>query len=499
MKQTTNYKFNKPELTDLPDITQLHQNFDTIDTELKAHDDEIKELGEALGGKADSSHSHTIGDLPLASVDEAKAGSIDTKVMTPAKAKESALTFGLAIKAATPILTIEKDTPAQWATVGSGVYYYNVKNCLNNQPSQYGYLINLAASSENVVQIWKSLPDGVFATRSGNASGWGETWTKCVNAADLGAYLPLDGSSSMVGSIQFDSTNSEIFVKQTANANRLIILGGDAWNSGGAIYVCGKDRDVLPGHVILRASDGSNVNEVKVSPNGEFLVGDKNIVRSVNGTNADASGNVAVTKDPNGKAFVTTDGATMNGEFVRNGNLAVNTANNSYMQICGGKTSANGGTVAVYGVEHSSMPGAVVLTDNGDTPAQLQLVNAGITHGGKNLVKSVNGVAADAAGNVALGKSVYLTESWVSGTSWYRKWSDGWIEQGGACSVIRGTITVTLHKAFSNALYDVRANTIAAEAYAYADGMPWVLSRATSNFKASSFRANECIWKACGY
>ena len=27
--------------------------------------------------------------------------------------------------------------------------------------------------------------------------------------------------------------------------------------------------------------------------------------------------------------------------------------------------------------------------------------------------------------------SAYITETWSSGTSWYRKWSDGWIEQGG--------------------------------------------------------------------
>lgn len=40
MKQTTNFNFNKPELTDSPpDITVMNPNFDTIDTKLKEFDE----------------------------------------------------------------------------------------------------------------------------------------------------------------------------------------------------------------------------------------------------------------------------------------------------------------------------------------------------------------------------------------------------------------------------------------------------------------------------
>lgn len=45
MKQTTNYNLVKPELTDSPpDITVMNPNWDTIDVELKSHDDKIKNL-----------------------------------------------------------------------------------------------------------------------------------------------------------------------------------------------------------------------------------------------------------------------------------------------------------------------------------------------------------------------------------------------------------------------------------------------------------------------
>jgi len=45
MKQTTNYNFVKPELTDSPpDITVINPNWDAIDAELKLHDDKLKNL-----------------------------------------------------------------------------------------------------------------------------------------------------------------------------------------------------------------------------------------------------------------------------------------------------------------------------------------------------------------------------------------------------------------------------------------------------------------------
>lgn len=86
--------------------------------------------------------------------------------------------------------------------------------------------------------------------------------------------------------------------------------------------------------------------------------------------------------------------------------------------------------------------------------------------------KTVNGNRPDGSGNVNLGlhavatsgnyndlsnkPKVYVTETRYSGTSWYRVWSDGWIEQGGtkAGALFGGAIqTLTLPKAYKNASY----------------------------------------------
>lgn len=50
-----------------------------------------------------------------------------------------------------------------------------------------------------------------------------------------------------------------------------------------------------------------------------------------------------------------------------------------------------------------------------------------------NFVRSVNGVNADASGNVTLviPSSVTIVETYMNGSAWYRIWSDGWLEQGG--------------------------------------------------------------------
>lgn len=53
MLQTPNYGLKKPELNDTPDITQLNQNWDTIDQKLKeAHDAAVSSIGAGEDNKS---------------------------------------------------------------------------------------------------------------------------------------------------------------------------------------------------------------------------------------------------------------------------------------------------------------------------------------------------------------------------------------------------------------------------------------------------------------
>lgn len=61
-------------------------------------------------------------------------------------------------------------------------------------------------------------------------------------------------------------------------------------------------------------------------------------------------------------------------------------------------------------------------------------------------------------------KPAVIVENYVNGTSWYRVWSDGWIEQGGYISSIANGGTITFLKPFTNTNY-----------------IPIVVKRSTSN------------------
>lgn len=76
-----------------------------------------------------------------------------------------------------PVESVEDDTPAKWAEIGSGYAYYNVAGSLTDQPSKHGILVNYAYIAD-VVQIWHSQLGGAMYIRGGNASGWLGTWRK---------------------------------------------------------------------------------------------------------------------------------------------------------------------------------------------------------------------------------------------------------------------------------------------------------------------------------
>ena len=52
----------------------------------------------------------------------------------------------------------------------------------------------------------------------------------------------------------------------------------------------------------------------------------------------------------------------------------------------------------------------------------------------------------------------YVIDAYSDGTNWYRKWSDGWLEQGGRLQAIIGTVTLTYLLPFANDEYSIFKN-----------------------------------------
>lgn len=112
-----------------------------------------------------------------------------------------------------------------------------------------------------------------------------------------------------------------------------------------------------------------------------------------------------------------------------------------------------------------------------------------------------------------------VIETWQEGNDWYRKWSDGWVEQGGSVqnSNKQARIVVTLPIKFvdadkymvsvtltaKTATHDNGQNQ-ASQRYAHACGgvLDGNYTKSTTSFRMLTFsgRASDVYsWTACGY
>lgn len=94
----------------------------------------------------------------------------------------AAYSYSFITKGINPIANSEQDTPAMWANLGSGVYWFT-ESRLIDQPSNYGFLINYTQHND-VFQIWSCQNSGPVRFRQGNANGWGITWNHNAAWAD---------------------------------------------------------------------------------------------------------------------------------------------------------------------------------------------------------------------------------------------------------------------------------------------------------------------------
>lgn len=151
----------------------------------------------ALEGKADKEHTHTKKDItdfpesmPASDVyDWAKQPNKPTYTAGDVGARPSTWTpklHDVAYLGENPVKSTADDTTSRWANLGSGYAWYSAGGLLNDQPAQYGFLLNYVYGSD-VYQIWNTQSNGPMYTRSGNASGWGRSWTKLIDSSSIGS------------------------------------------------------------------------------------------------------------------------------------------------------------------------------------------------------------------------------------------------------------------------------------------------------------------------
>ena len=91
----------------------------------------------------------------------------------------------------------------------------------------------------------------------------------------------------------------------------------------------------------------------------------------------------------------------------------------------------------------------------------------------------------------------YVTETWHSETSWYRVWSDGFIEQGGDyTSSDNNGFTITLNRPMTTTYY--HCTVTGGYNVASNHGFEYVYGKTTSDFKAVVIEPRG-TWEVRGY
>ena len=94
-----------------------------------------------------------------------------------------------------------------------------------------------------------------------------------------------------------------------------------------------------------------------------------------------------------------------------------------------------------------------------------------------------------------------ITETYVNGTSWYRVYSDGWIEQGGQIDCAKNaSVTVTFLKAYTNTNYNVTGMSHFFNADKYDVG-PTLTDRTTTTMNLGNMWDSTVTfqWRTAGY
>lgn len=130
-----------------------------------------------------------------------------------------------------PITSTANDTSAKWGAYGPGaIAFYSTAGYLNNQPQQYGFVMNISTGTGSELhQLWTSQPHGDMYHRGGNNSGWGGAWKKIVDSSNFtsvldGTYVNISGDT-MTGVLTMKASVHDDAYTGALNMNNSNIYG----------------------------------------------------------------------------------------------------------------------------------------------------------------------------------------------------------------------------------------------------------------------------------
>ena len=158
---------------------------------------------------------------------------------------------------------VDNDTVETWSNLGYGVAWFSELNQLNDQPAQYGFVLNYIHESD-IFQIFHDQTDGETYVRSGdNVNNWFQNWRRVIisNGDD---YINVGGVNTW-GSVTASGgeTSMTMFINGIGDGsgNIWIDQAGDAWFK--EVHVgSGDDYKMLATEDYVSAAIAAAIGEV---------------------------------------------------------------------------------------------------------------------------------------------------------------------------------------------------------------------------------------------
>ena len=159
----------------------------------------------------------------------------------------------LNIKGSNTISSTANDTTANWTEHGNSIHWYSTSEQLIDQPSQYGFLVNLANGGD-VHQIWTIQSSGNMYHRGGNGSGWSGTWRTILDSSNFTSYSPTLSGGGAIGTWGISITGN---ASTATSASKLTTVR----NIGKASF--DGTSDIRLSDIMGRADTSSSANQYK--------------------------------------------------------------------------------------------------------------------------------------------------------------------------------------------------------------------------------------------
>ena len=404
---------------------------------------------------------------------------------------------------------------------------------IKSTDAENGYGTALFTSHHSAARGYMQIQNGAFATTAP---------IKFADAVDLTNYLPLAGGE-MRGEIRTNGGQHFPAVKNV---------------SGGELWLFDKDDEQYKGGFILRAisTEGDRVTtDLEGHFGGELQWGGRNIARSVNGYNADETGAITIPTatastygvvkvatgdmviDPDANDAAITPAVYHDVSDFRHKNTAYNVGdivrcmfNSELFLEC-----TKAGTTSAEPIDTRTVKHDQILEDgtlqwtvrtyiksiNGNVAAEDGNVTLEIKNNWNDLEGKPNFHAVATSGNyndlinkpaIPANPNSYIIDSWRSGSSWYRKWSNGFVEQGGYIYSIptgnqNNTLnysTIKLHVPFNHKNYFASMFVDINEKHHLTDLNPTIWKKSNTEFTTRNYDPGnvdtcDASWYACGY